>query len=419
MRQLLVAAYHALPAGGHRQLVTIPGLGEATAAALTAKIIDIERFATPEQLVADFGVFPDEHTSGVDKAGKPLPAGTLRMSAKGNDLVRHYLWNAARSAITHNPAIRALYRRLRARGTRGDVAIGHCMRKLLHLVFALWKTGRPFDPQHSAWEPAGDTTASIPTIDPKLGVAPPAVNDTTVGHTREIPAQQVVTTATASVAPAPAAVNAPVPAAARPRIDYAFLRQQVTLEQVLRHLGLLDQLHGRGLQRRGPCPIHAEPTARAHTFSAHLGKNVFQCFHADCAAHWQRPGLLGRAASTTALRSRFAARRHLPSAPEQRRGTRKLNPFARAMLMTASRCRHHARRRLTLNGTSFLALHLFLPFSCLASISPCYGSFEGLWKTDPGCPATGRSSVVTNSEAFWSSTYRTILEEYLNPLMSL
>ena len=50
----------------------------------------------------------------VDKQGKPLPAGTLRMSQKGNDLVRCYLWNAVRSAIVHNPAIRTLYRRLRA-----------------------------------------------------------------------------------------------------------------------------------------------------------------------------------------------------------------------------------------------------------------------------------------------------------------
>jgi hypothetical protein len=38
-----------------------------------------------------------------------LPAGTLHMSRKGNDLVRGYLWNAARAAIRHNPAVRALY----------------------------------------------------------------------------------------------------------------------------------------------------------------------------------------------------------------------------------------------------------------------------------------------------------------------
>jgi DNA primase len=81
-------------------------------------------------------------------------------------------------------------------------------------------------------------------------------------------------------------VKAPPPAAvARPRVDFALLRQQITLERVLSHLGLLDQLHGRGQQRRGPCPIHAQPTDREHTFSAHLGKNVFQCFQRDCAVH--------------------------------------------------------------------------------------------------------------------------------------
>jgi DNA primase len=29
----------------------------------------------------------------------------------------------------------------------------------------------------------------------------------------------------------------------------------------------------------------ANPTDRDHTFSVHLGKNVFQCFQADCAIH--------------------------------------------------------------------------------------------------------------------------------------
>ena len=79
MRQLLIAAYQDLPAGGHQQVVTIPGIGAATAAVLASKIIDIDRFPTPEHLVGYFGVFPDENTSGVDKFGKPLPPGTLRM----------------------------------------------------------------------------------------------------------------------------------------------------------------------------------------------------------------------------------------------------------------------------------------------------------------------------------------------------
>ena len=287
MRELLTAAHDDLPTSGHLQVVTIPGIGAATAAVLTAKIVNIDRFEAPDRLVGYFGIFPDENSSGVDKQGQPLPAGTLRMSHKGNDLARAYLWNAARAAITFNPAIRALYRRLRAKGKRGDVAIGHCMRKLLHLVFAVWKTNRPFDPQHFAWEPPSDTPVSIPAPAQPAAPTPRAGNAKAVGHTREVPATQVVATATPSVAPAPAPVN-PTPTAtppSRPLVDYAFLRRQVTLEQVLRHLGLFETLHGSGQQRRGPCPIHGHATDRQHTFSVHLGKNVFQCFQADCAVH--------------------------------------------------------------------------------------------------------------------------------------
>jgi CHC2 zinc finger len=40
----------------------------------------------------------------------------------------------------------------------------------------------------------------------------------------------------------------------------------------------------RGLQRRGPCPIHGQPGDTQPTFSAHLGRNIFQCFHVDCQA---------------------------------------------------------------------------------------------------------------------------------------
>jgi transposase len=310
MRHLLADAYEALPASPHLQVVTIPGIGVATAAALIAQIVDIQRFPTPERFVGYFGVFPEENSSGVDKFGNPLPPGTRKMSRKGNDLVRHYLWNAARSAIVHNPAIRALYRRLRAKGKRGDIALGHCMRKLLHLVFAVWKTNRPFDETHFAWETPNEAVPTSPPVDPPAvgpDSPPPEVvtcstsdsgndnaanaaaascNETAVGHQRDMPAEEVVTTANPTVAPTPPPVK-PTSLAnrpARPKVDFAFLREQVTMEQVLRELGLLDRLRGRGLQRRGPCPIHGQPNETQPTFSAHLGKHIFQCFHADCRA---------------------------------------------------------------------------------------------------------------------------------------
>jgi transposase len=280
LQQLVIDAWDDLPASPHVQVLTIPGIGQATAAILVAKIVDIDRFATPERLLNYFGVFPEEESSGTDEEGQPRPTGPMPMSRKGNDLVRAYLWNAARAAIRHNPAVRAQYRRLRARGKRGDVAIGHGMGKLLRLVFAVWKTNRPFDAGHYAWEPAGAQPATTAAGAPTAGTA----NKNAVGHKQDEPAGKVVTTAPSTVEPIASAVNPVVPSirVARPRVDYAFLREQITMEQVLAHLGLLSQLRGRGEQRRGPCPLHSHAGATDRTFSVNLKKNMFQCFHGEC-----------------------------------------------------------------------------------------------------------------------------------------
>ena len=82
--------------------------------------------------------------------------------------------------------------------------------------------------------------------------------------------------ATTSAAPA-------APASAH-RIDFARLRQRITMEQVLRELQWWDRLTGHGAQRRGPCPIHEPSGCHGRCFSVHLGKKVFQCFEASCGA---------------------------------------------------------------------------------------------------------------------------------------
>ena len=185
-KQLLEQAYDDLPPGPHRQVETIPGIGKLTAAAIAATAVDVDRFATDNKLVGYYGVFPEERSSGVDKFGKPLPSGTKFMCAKGNDLVRGLLWNCAKSAAQCNPAVRSLYRRLIANGTRGDVALGYCMTKLLRLVYAVWKTDKPFDKNHYPWEPAtptqttsdqtmSDTTMSDTTTSAELSHEAPSL----------------------------------------------------------------------------------------------------------------------------------------------------------------------------------------------------------------------------------------------------
>ena len=65
-------------------------------------------------------------------------------------------------------------------------------------------------------------------------------------------------------------------------LDLAALRRQVSMADVLRHLGYLDPLHGTGPQRRGPCPLHDAPSDPHRSFSVHLGKGLFRCFHPAC-----------------------------------------------------------------------------------------------------------------------------------------
>ena len=55
LRRLMADAYRQLPVPNH--LDSIPGIGPATAAVLTATVVDIGLFATPHHLVGYFGIF--------------------------------------------------------------------------------------------------------------------------------------------------------------------------------------------------------------------------------------------------------------------------------------------------------------------------------------------------------------------------
>jgi transposase len=255
---LLSDAYRGLPQSNH--LASIPGIGDVTAAVLTAVILDIERFATPNKLVAYFGVLPIEVSSGIGRDGNPRGPRRFVMNRRGNDLVRRYLWMAALSAIRFNPAVRALYARVVAKHPQHKaVAVGHAMRKLLHLVHAIWKTGRPFDPNHYPWQ----TPAHV---------EPAAADATTqaVGRKPDEPAWSAVTTAhVENMAPT--------------HVDFTHLRGQLPMARVLDQLGLTSRLRGAGAQKRAACPIH-RGDARGRTFSVNLEENVFQCFDAQCGA---------------------------------------------------------------------------------------------------------------------------------------
>jgi DNA primase len=62
-----------------------------------------------------------------------------------------------------------------------------------------------------------------------------------------------------------------------PGIDFAELRRQIRLDQVLELVGFAAVAR-RGAQVRGPCPVHGSTRPRSRIFAAHLEKQVWHCF---------------------------------------------------------------------------------------------------------------------------------------------
>jgi transposase len=121
-------------------LCSIPGVGAWTAARVLAEIEVLRASVDARQLAAYAGLTPRERRSGSSVHHPP------RLAKTGNSRLRRALYLPAIVAMRHNPAIHALAERLRARGKRPMVIVGAAMRKLLHLIYGVLKSGTPFDP---------------------------------------------------------------------------------------------------------------------------------------------------------------------------------------------------------------------------------------------------------------------------------
>lgn len=137
-RQQLDAEITALMDQFPQHITSIPGVGPITGAIILAEIGDIQRFATPEKLVAYAGIDPTVYQSA------QFTASQTRMSKRGSPFLRHALWQAAFMATQHDPQLRAFYQRKRAEGKAHGTAVGAVCRKLLHRIYVVLKEQRPY-----------------------------------------------------------------------------------------------------------------------------------------------------------------------------------------------------------------------------------------------------------------------------------
>ena len=127
----------------HDLLDSIPGIGPATIEAILSEINAFEGFENIKQVVAYMGLSPQERTSGTSVKGKSA------ICKIGNARLRKALYMPALSAIIHNPIVKALYDRMKEKSKNGMVIACACMKKLVHLIYGVIKTNKPFDPAYT------------------------------------------------------------------------------------------------------------------------------------------------------------------------------------------------------------------------------------------------------------------------------
>ena len=121
-------------------LTSIPGIGNLTAAKILGEIRDVCEFDSARQLAAYAGVTPHNFFSGTSVHRK------ARMSKTGNANLRKVLYMPAISAKRFNPIVKSFCLRLLQSGLRPMEVVCAAMHKLLHLIYGILKSGKPFDP---------------------------------------------------------------------------------------------------------------------------------------------------------------------------------------------------------------------------------------------------------------------------------
>ncbi len=133
----LAAAVKARPAWQAKDalLQSIPGVGPVATRTLLAGPPELGT-TTGSRLASLVGLAPFADDSGSRQGGRHIRGGRAP--------VRRVLYLAARSAVGHNPAMRAFKARLAAGGKRAKVILTAVARKLLVIANAIIQTGQPW-----------------------------------------------------------------------------------------------------------------------------------------------------------------------------------------------------------------------------------------------------------------------------------
>lgn len=123
-------------------ICSLPGVGLLTAAIVLGETNGFDLIRNKRQLASYAGLDVREKQSGTSVKGKP------RISKKGNKHLRKAMHLPALSAIRHDERFKAVFARLVARhGIKMKAAVA-IQRKLLEMIYTIYKTNKPYDKEY-------------------------------------------------------------------------------------------------------------------------------------------------------------------------------------------------------------------------------------------------------------------------------
>lgn len=122
-------------------LLSIPGVSYITGAMILSEIQDINKFSSPDKLLAFAGLDPSVYQSGNFEAN-------LKISKRGSKYLRWAIHQSAGIIWQHDKTFNDYYVKKANEGKLHNVIIGHIEKKLVRIIFKLLKTNTMFVPQN-------------------------------------------------------------------------------------------------------------------------------------------------------------------------------------------------------------------------------------------------------------------------------
>ncbi len=123
------------------RICTLPGVQFMTVICILAETNGFALVKNVKQVVSYAGMDIQHNQSGI-KEGKS------RISKKGNGFIRNALYMPALSASKHNEALSLFYNQLKDRKPAKKIAVTAVARKLLILIYILWKNNTKYEPNY-------------------------------------------------------------------------------------------------------------------------------------------------------------------------------------------------------------------------------------------------------------------------------